>query len=538
MKRKFAALLAGLMVISGVITGCIGSKKANTDGERMTVTVGYPKADESWTNDEYYKYITDKFNVNIEFKSLSADSWAEKARIWITSGDMPDITYADILFDEYRSFGEQGMVKTLPADLEERYPNLGFSLNMTGLLDYLKLGKDGALYGLPIPLDHYKEYIEDFRKAYAEGKNLSEMMLENEYLYLDGTGFTYRKDWAEQLGIETDYIMDYDDFLDMVRKFKEADLGNVGAENTVGIACDYTEAPNLFITAFNSSYNYFHKDETGKYVCGLLDETTTEGVLAYAEAYRTGLISPDFYTYRTTDLEPLFHSQRSGVLFPYSPSASLCEKFEAANPGLKAEDCLGLAWIRSRDGKVHGRTSASNTYGGYYFNPEIEDEKLEKLLEIADYVSSKEGGPQIRLGVEGKDYKVENGEYIIIRPNGENGEPIALGDMYPSYEFFRNFLNPQFQAGVRHNQYSTEQKNNLMAAKKANELSLLEADAMRAAYSAEDYARFNAQYESNALFAEMATSEGDIEQIWSAKREEIAKAVESVVENMNKALLE
>lgn len=537
MKKIVVGLLLVCLTVSIVFSGCKNEETNASDG-KVSISVGYPKADESWKNDDYFRYITDKLNIDIDFQALSADSAGEKARIWISSGDMPDVVYSDFLLDEYTKYGQQGMVKPLPADWEKKYPNLGFSMAMTGALNVLKEAGNGEVYGLVRPLDHYSKFLSEFRAAYKEGRDLKEMMSENKYKYIDKYGFAYRKDWAKQLGIETDYIMEYDKFIDMVHKFKEADLGGVGAENTVGIAVDYTEAPNIFITAFNSCYKYFHRDESGKYVCGLLEDSTTEGVKAYAEAYRTGVISPGFYTQKTQDLNSLFCSQRSGVIFPKAEVSAMRElnaAFTKANPGMKAEDSIGVCWVLSPDGKIHGR-EAGNFHSAYYFNPKMSDEKFSKVLELADYVSSEEGGPQVRLGVPDVDFKQENGEYVILREKNANGTYDSLDKKYPSYEFFRNFLNPQYSHTVETDPYARACMDNLTEEKLKHDLSLLDWDVARDAYVSDDYVKFNAAYEVNVMFAEVVVSEGNIEDNWNKKRAEIEAAAKGVLENMNRAI--
>jgi len=540
MKKRIICGLIMISIMGVVLSGCTGDKTNNkNEAGKETITVGYPRADETWANDDYFKYITDKMDVNIEFRTLPYDSAAEKARIWISSGDMPDILwYGGIMMDEYVKYGKQGLVKALPQGWQEKYPNLGFSMAMTGISDTLEEIGEGEYYALIRPLDNYYRYTEDFRKAYDEGKDLRAMMQEPQYKAIDDYGFAYRKDWAEQLGIETDYIMEYDKFIDMIKKFKEADLGGVGKENTVGIAIDYTEAPNFFVTAFNSSYKYIHKDETGKYVCGLTEDETVEGIKEYANAYRTGILAPDFYTQKSQDLNSLFCSQRSGVIFPKANAfylRQLNSDFTKANPGLKAEDCIGVCWVLSPDGKVHGRSSG-NYYGGYYFNPEMSDEKFDKVLSLADYVSSKAGGPQVMLGVPDVDYKVEGDYYSVLRERNENGTLDTLDKKYPSYTFFKNFLNTQYSQTDEVDPYAVLLANGLADAKREYELSLLEWDDKRDGYTADDYVKFNAAYEVNAMFAEIVVSEGDIEDNWNKKRAEIDGAVKGVLENMNKAL--
>lgn len=541
MKKRIVCLILALLMVSAVFAGC-GDKKETSgeNGERVTISVAYPKAEENWTQDDYYKYITDKVGIDIEFQALSSDSAAEKARIMISSGSMTDIVYtSSFILDEYSSYAKQGLVKELPDGWKEKYPNLGFALEMTGVLDTLLTQDDGKVYALVRPMDHYTDNIADFRKAYAEGKDMREMMKDQKYLYIDRYGFAYRKDWAQKLGIKTSPIMEYDEVMDMALKFREADLGGVGADNTVGIAVDYTEAPNIFVTAFNSSYKFFNKDGKDEYVCGLLEDSTTEGIKAYTEAYRSGVLSPGFYTQKSQNLNSLFCSQRAGMIFPraeISALRNLNSEFEKANPGLKAEDCIDVCWIKSPDGKVHGRET-SNFWGMYYLNPDMSDEKLDKILSLADYISSEEGGPQVVMGLEGVDYKVENGEYIDIRPANADGSRDSLDKKYPSNAFFKLFLKPFYINSVDTDPYARTRADAIVADKLSNELSLLGWDDARDSYVADDYVKFNAAYDINNMFAEIVVADGDPEKNWLKKRAEFEKTAKSVAKNMNKALL-
>ena len=129
MKKTILAILLATLMIGSVLTGCGEKQQTASDDERVTISVAYPKADETWTQDDYYKYITDKVNIDIEFQALSSDSAAEKARIMISSGSMTDIVYtSSFMLDEYASYAKQGLVKGLPDDWKEKYPNQALPL--------------------------------------------------------------------------------------------------------------------------------------------------------------------------------------------------------------------------------------------------------------------------------------------------------------------------------------------------------------------------------------------------------------------------
>ncbi len=540
MKKIVVWALVITLALSLALAGCGKQTSSGTD-EKVTITVAFPNADESWKEDAYYRYICDKMNVEFEFETLSSNSSTEKARIWISSGTMPDVVYTNAFrMDEYLKYAEQDMIKTLPDNWEKDYPNVSFAMEMTGILDALKAGSgDNSVSVLLRPMDHYRYFIDDFRTAFENGEDLAEMMGKNEYLYIDTYGFAYRKDWAKQLGIETDYIMDFDAFMDMLRKFKEADLGGVGEKNTVGLAVDYTEAPQVFMIPFNSSYKQFTKNENGEYECGLLSDSNIEGVKAYAEAFRTGILAPDFYTQKSSDLNALFCSERSGAIFPranVSQLRTLCSDFEKSNPGKKAEDCIGVCWLRSPDGTVHGWES-SNYYGAYYFNPELSDEKMARLLKLADYVSSEEGSPQIKLGIPGVDYKKEGDEYINLREPNADGKLESLDKKYPSYKFFSYFLHAFYDHSVDTNPYAMNEFVTLRKAKLAEPLSIRRVDVAGENYVADDFVTFNAANDVNGMLADAIVSDGDPVEIWKKKISGIEENAKKVAANMNQALL-
>ena len=111
MKRMICVVLAVILGISVCLTGCGKTKDKLTADGKMIVTVGHDGADESWKNDDYYKYVISKGNVDFDFVSLPVTGSAEKVRIWINSGDMPDMVYTAFAMDEYAKYAEQGLIK-------------------------------------------------------------------------------------------------------------------------------------------------------------------------------------------------------------------------------------------------------------------------------------------------------------------------------------------------------------------------------------------------------------------------------------------
>lgn len=537
MKKSRVLILVLTTILATVfLGGCNNREAAVTDGEKISFSAGYVGADNAkWKQDEYYQYISDKLNIEIDFRALHQDNAGEKARIWISSGDMPDVLNSDFNFTEYLKYGAQGLVKPLPSDYAEKYPNMAFAIEMTGAMDKLRAAANGEIYGLLRPMDHYTQYIDAFKEAYKNGENLREKM--DEYPYIDKYGFAYRKDWAEKLGIKTSRIMEYDDFVAMVKAFKEADLGGVGQNNVIGIAVDHTEAPNIFVTMHNPRYKYFHKVE-GKYVCGFLEKSTKDGVLAYAQAYRDGLLSPSFYAQKAQDLNALFCSQRAGIIFPraeYSGLRKLKSDFKKANPDLVPEDCIDVCWIKSPKGKIAGRV-ANNFNKILYFNPDLKDDVFAKILSVADYVASPEGAPQISLGVPEVDYREENGKYIVLREKNESGEYPPLYEKYPSSRFFNDFVKTLFYFSEPADKHARALMDELAAEKLAGDTDLLEMDIDRDCYTSDRYAKFLAASDVNTMIAEIVVSSGDIGKLWDEKVESLRAEAEAIEREMNEEI--
>ena len=68
MKKKILWLLVMVLAVGAIASGCGPKAGKAGDVEDPTVTVAMPGADNAvWTNDDYYRYITEKVGIDIEF---------------------------------------------------------------------------------------------------------------------------------------------------------------------------------------------------------------------------------------------------------------------------------------------------------------------------------------------------------------------------------------------------------------------------------------------------------------------------------------
>ncbi|MDI4645021.1 extracellular solute-binding protein [Cohnella hashimotonis] len=436
---RFAAILALITVVSGCSTGKnsepstqpsasteAGSSQQPDNGRfekrvKFSATSVDLSDDGNYMNDAIFQTLNDKFNFAYDLIPLSWDNWVERDRIWVNSGDMPDMMFWNFDFKDYMNFSKQGLIKPLPTDYETRYPNLASAMSKTGLADYLKsLDPEGRVYMVPNVI--YNTPVTE----------TTDLVLDAKVLY-------YRKDWAQKVGITVGDTITAEQISELGRAFVEKDPGGNGAGRTVGISSQPYQLYSAFVQTHNSFYNQFYKKEDGKYVWGGNEDSTFEGVKSFASYFEQGFIDKDYYTFKGKEHYDKFDTGISGMFIDGASAANVNERnqaFAKANPDINPADAIGLATVVGPDGKFHGQQNILNYWAGEIFKPDLNDETFDRILSILDYVASPEGQRLIFAGIEGKDYKMEGDKLVITREKDEQGNFKYMGDLYPSYYFF------------------------------------------------------------------------------------------------------
>lgn len=544
MKNKLVAvILTGLMVASSFM-GCgnkgqEGTQKASEQesqetqdrnqtetiseieddfAETISFSVSYIGADNTWKENDYYEMIAEKFNVDMQFISLSWDDWGEKQRIWVNSGDMPDVLFWDVNYNDYVEYADQGLIKALPDDFEQKYPNLANAVKKSGISDYLKEGSGGTLYAVPRTknVDVESDEVVDFWCIY------------------------YRKDWAEQLGIEVGDVISFDEFLNLASEFVANDASGTG--NTIGFSGDPDKTCKQFIESYNSYCNSFYQGEDGKYHAGIMDDATLDGVKALWKAYQDGLVDQDFFSNSTQDAENKFRAGQVGIVVGAVDPAQLTGQytsFQSANPDLNAEECVGYAIVTGPDGKVHGYID-DNYWTAALFNPDMDEATMERILTMMDYFCTEEGIYSANLGIEGIDWKEENGEIIIIEQTDESGNVISASSKYPCTNYFKRmgvlpegfaYKNPAYSKEMR------EACTEFLNTKVETGLNVKEADMYLKFFSGEEYSMYSVSYYEIATEVVLeAKSEAEVETLWNARMKEIEDKTDKVLDELNAGL--
>lgn len=537
MKKQIKVLLVIVMVFLLLVTiSCKKEEKTDvTSSEKQTIeseetegrysnrikftatSINLPDQ-VSFMDDAIYKAFDDKFNFEYELYNITWETWVERDRLWIISGDMPDMLFWDFNLKDYNSFSKQGLLKALPDDYAEKYPNLAKSMDKTGIANYLKSkNSDNKLYMIPNVI-----YLNPPTKT-------TDLIIDPKVVY-------YRKDWAKEVGIEVGDTITLDELTKLAKAFVEQDPGNNGKGKTIGISATPANMDSLFVRSYNTYYDKFHKTSDGSYVWGGTEESTLEGVKALKEYYDLGVIDPDYYAYKGKEHYEKFDNGMAGMFFDGASAANVNERLNAfgrANPDLNATEVIGLVTVVGPNGKYHGTPDILNYWAGLLFNPDISDEKMDRILSILDYSCTEEGQRLINCGIEGKDFVIKDGELEITREKDANGNFITIADLYPSYNFF-------FTKGVLPDDWSArdpslpaaarEQAVNMFQVKELN-MDLVEPDYDITLFDGEKKLKFPLRIDD--ILTNIVLSKNSVDNDWNAFLTENKTVIDEVVDEIN-----
>lgn len=352
-------------------------------------------------NDPLIAEISKKFNVDFKFQHLIWDTWAEQIRTIVASGDMPDVLlWYPLSYGEYVNWAKQGIFKALP-DFSA-YPHIKETADRLKVIDKLKI--DGKLYAWPKPL-----------------------LAANPINDINATNVLYRWDWAKKLGYNYEQVqtVTYEEFKQLLRDFKDKDPGGNGPGKTVPMVSESGSSEMLPIQVYNSSYDSYRKID-GNYVWAPTLPATAQGIKEMQSFYKEGLLYKDFFLAKTGDQSNLFLTNKAGVFQSASMnveglklmSRDLKDKGKVADPS----QALGILIVKGIDGKVPAVPMAEY-WSAYALNGEMDDKKMDRFLQIQDYIMNPDNLPREAFGVEGTDWeKSADGKITVKWPKNAAGE--------------------------------------------------------------------------------------------------------------------
>ena len=442
--RRGITILCALLILSSVFTGC-GTKSAPTDSENTATTTAAPSdtavPTENAAADNYekllkytisgvsgdiaglekdgtvaynYEWFTKKFNVELEFIPLTWQNYVDQQRLYMASGDGPDLMMMDIapkLYSEYLSWVKGGLLKEYQS--LDNYPNM--KKTMDSMVSGKKFIVDGKLYAWP---------------AYMAGLD--------KYNYVGINAFYYRRDWAEKLGLakpNDEYT--WDEWINLVKTVLEKDPGGNGPDKTIGMmGKDYLFPKNFGAGSISPYLLDYTKGADGKWVWGPQLPESLEAVKFVKKLYDDGLIWKDQPMVKASDTT---EKGEAGLLFAsavdsLSPSSwkRNVDKYAAAHPEEDAQAVKAVALVKGPDGKYLTRQK-SDQWSQQAMNANLSDEKVTRWMHMIDFMVSEDGINFIRYGIPDKDWVTEDGKVVVKWTKDVNGavvKPYTYGSVW------------------------------------------------------------------------------------------------------------
>jgi putative aldouronate transport system substrate-binding protein len=377
-------------------------------------TVNVREGTNTTDGDDWARWYSGNFNIEQDLTVLTFDNWSERIRLWVSSGDMPDIALFDYQHTDAANWVEQGLLKQLPQGWKSRWPNLAAQYEVTSLGPELER-RFGGTYFIPRP---------------RFSKNLPGIPVPNHL------SFYYRKDWAEAAGFPVKDAYTISELIEYGRLIKEKDPGQLG-NKLIPISARPEWAMRFFIASNSTHYNTFYKDKDGLYKWGAAAKDTLEGLKLYYRAYSQGILNPEFYTLKSgDDYNHFYTSFNAASIYGEAPTLNLwifSELYFAANSGLPRET-VGWATVLGEDGYYH-QEDLINYWGCLMFNPDMGDEKFFRLLDMLDWACTDIGFANQNLGLYKTDWDYDGAGNFVNLLEGqlnENGSAITAMDKYPA----------------------------------------------------------------------------------------------------------
>ncbi|WP_052737911.1 extracellular solute-binding protein [Bacillus sp. SA1-12] len=390
MKKSLLVSVVTMLLISLFLMGC-SSNKTSSEKEQDSGNSNKPMEIEiamSGTGfpdpDPIAEALNKALGIKIKITALaSEEDYFNQLNVRLAAGNYPDIILTQ---DRQRmaEYGRKGMLLDLTPYMEKLQPSVTFA----GDDNFKKGNLDGKQYGIP--------RIPD----------------------VPFSTWWVRKDWLDNLGLKVPTTID--EITEVAKAFTFNDPDQNGKNDTYGITGGGLAGFTGVFSAFGAGTpgNFYIKD--GEVINSLYDPAMKDALGFIKGMIDEGVVDPELIANTGRQhLDKIYKGQYGLIYHSWTDIAKKenQEEIKLVNP--KAE------WIQIKapagpGGNLDGVYDVA-TVSRMWSLPkslEKEPEKLEKILELFNYVSEREGNLLVMYGEEGKNYKINGDKVEITDPKG------------------------------------------------------------------------------------------------------------------------
>lgn len=244
---------------------------------------------------------------------------------------------------------------------------------------------------------------------------------------LSRQGFIYRKDWADNLGLEAPTTTE--DFFEMVRAFTEDDPDGNGKDDTIGL----TDRGDLIYGAFKTISSWFGTpnnwgEKDGELLPEFMFPEYVETMKFIKEIRDNSYMNLDFPVTSKDDQVAMFKNGTAGIYV-----GAMGDVVHIYNDAIELNPDAAYDvqnYVEGPNGEFN--VWAIPGFGSMVLFPKSaveSEEKLLKILAFYDHLMTPEYANLIRFGKEGEHYTVIDGKADPI--DGEGAEDLYTRDIRP-----------------------------------------------------------------------------------------------------------
>ncbi|WP_284639773.1 extracellular solute-binding protein [Paenibacillus silviterrae] len=401
-KRAYVPVLLAMTFAGGTLIAGCGGATAPTDKpaggaasapasdkpvklDIIETGSGLPSPDQDIIKQELDKALKTEINLTVY---ASGDDYKNQLNVRMASANFPDLFAVDR--QQLKQFSEQGLLLDLTPHLDKLKPVQDF------------IGKDslkkGALNG----------------KTFAIAKTPQ----------VPYNTYWVRKDWLDKLNLKIPTTPD--ELLAVAKAFTEQDPDGNGKKDTFGLTGGKLGA---FEPVFGA-YGVGHTDgvpsfyvKNNKLVNGLYDSGMKDALGFIQKMVAAGAVDPELMANSGLQHQQKAIKGQAGIIYidwPNVTKEQFVEQIKAVNPNA---NWVQVDALKGPGGQFAGAWDIGKSAGMYAIPKALEKqpEKLQKVFDLLNYVSSKDGSLLVQYGVKGKHYNLDGSKVVPTELMGKEG---------------------------------------------------------------------------------------------------------------------